>query len=204
VNNAIEMKNFPFRERHLSNPIRLITTGNLVAKKNHEFLVRVVDHLQKSGVDCELEILGFGMKEEAINLLISQLRLENKIRLRGSVSNVIDYLLEADLYLHAAQPEPFGIAILEAMATGLPVVTLDGGGNRDFVFNGLNGYILEEKNVDSFAERILNLKNDQQLYNTLSLEARKTALQFDMASYSSKILLLYEGALDSIRKKNPD
>ncbi|MCY7410501.1 MAG: glycosyltransferase family 4 protein [Chitinophagales bacterium] len=191
--NAIELEKFPYQEqKKISFPIKLITTGNLVAKKNHDFMIRVVKHLIDAGINCELEILGYGVKENELRDLTSFLGIENKIQFRGSVGNVADYLSNAHIYLHAAIPEPFGLAILEAMATGLPPVTIDGGGNRDFIEDGKNGFIIPEKNIMVFAERIISLINDQELYSTISKEARATAIKFDFESYVQKVNEFYK------------
>lgn len=193
VLNAIELDKFNYHERkQISFPIKLITTGNLVAKKNHDFMIRVVKHLIDAGINCELEILGYGVKENELRNLTSSLLIENKIHFRGSVGNVSDYLLNAHIYLHAAIPEPFGLAILEAMATGLPPVTIDGGGNRDFIEDGKNGFIIPEKNILLFAERIISLINDQELYSSISKESRATAFKFDFESYVQKVNEFYK------------
>ncbi len=192
--NAIEVLKFPFHERkQISFPIKLITTGNLVAKKNHDFMIRVVKHLIDAGINCELEILGYGVKENELLALALSLGIENKIHLRGSVGNVADYLSIAHIYLHAAIPEPFGLAILEAMATGLPPVTIDGGGNRDFIEDGKNGFIIPEKDIMVLAERIISLINDNELYSSVSKEARATAIKFDFESYVQKVNEFYKG-----------
>jgi glycosyltransferase involved in cell wall biosynthesis len=190
--NAIELEKFSFRKRRqLSLSIKLITTGNLVAKKNHTFLIQVLKYLNDKGINCDLEILGYGVLENDLRKLVSLLQLENKIHFRGSVGNVAEYLVNADIYLHAAIPEPFGLAILEAMATGLPCVTIDGGGNRDFIEDGKNGFIVSGLNVQLFAERISLLASNHQLYENISNNARTSSLQFDFPSFSNSILNYY-------------
>jgi glycosyltransferase involved in cell wall biosynthesis len=75
----------------------------------------------------------------------------------GNVNNVEQYLWDADIYVHTATYEPLGLVLLEAMAAGLTVVTLDGGGNRDLMIDGKNGYLLYDENQNLFVDKILNL-----------------------------------------------
>ena len=77
------------------------------------------------------------------------------------------------------------------MATGLPAVTLDGGGNRDFIVDGENGFILSEKNVQLFSQKIISLLNDGERYSAMSRRARETAERFDFDSYTENILKIY-------------
>ena len=80
------------------------------------------------------------------------------------------------------------MVLLEAMAAGLPIVTLDGGGNRDLMINGENGYLIEEQNPKKFSKRILQLYQNKEIsnYNV------KFAGQFDIQSYCSKLLKIYK------------
>jgi spore coat protein SA len=97
-------------------------------------------------------------------------------------------LWKSDIYVHTATYEPLGLVLLEAMAAGLPVVTLDGGGNRDLIENGKNGFIINNQNPKHFAEKILEVKDNEEMkkYNV------KFAQKFDIDHYTHKQLELYQ------------
>ena len=84
--------------------------------------------------------------------------LESRIQFKGTVDNVQDYLNDSDIYVHSAIHESFGLVLLEAMAARLPVISIDGKGNRDVVLNGKNGYLINDQNVEEFGEKTLVLK----------------------------------------------
>jgi spore coat protein SA len=77
------------------------------------------------------------------------------------------------------------------MAAGLPVISLDGGGNRDLIEEGKNGYMIFEENPTSFLEKILLLRDHPQEYQRMSQYAQNFAARFDIKSYVSKLLALY-------------
>ena len=83
------------------------------------------------------------------------------------MKNVEDYLKNANLYVHPANYEPLGLVIIEAMASGLPVISFDGNGNRDLMIHGENGYIFQEENAKLFAEKIIDLMNDSEKYEQI-------------------------------------
>ena len=97
------------------------------------------------------------------------------------------YLWNSDIYLHTATYEPLGLVLLEAMAAGLPVVTLDGGGNRDLIRNGENGYIIKQQNSQLFTDLMLEVYKNQ----TISVFNIEYANKYDIESYCDKLLNIY-------------
>lgn len=204
LHNAIDLASFPFQQRKkMSVPVQLVSVGNLVKRKNHAFLIKVVERLLQRGTTCSLAILGYGELEQQLRNIINAAGLKDRIHLAGSVGNVADYLSRADIYIHAAQPEPFGIAILEAMASGLPVVALESGGTKDIIHDGINGFLIHDSDVNKFCERIEMLVRDITRYQAMSEEAGTEARIFDMATYSIKTIQIYEKALTQRRTAQP-
>ena len=105
------------------------------------------------------------------------------------------YLKLADLAIVPSMwDEAFGLTVLEAMAAGLPVVTLDGRGNRDLIVQGKNGYMVYEQDAKQFADRILEIWNDKQKYQEMSVFAQEFAKQYDIKPYVDNLLELYNGS----------
>ena len=77
------------------------------------------------------------------------------------------------------------------MASGLPVVTLDGKGNRDLIEQGKNGYMIYDQDPELFADRIIEIWNDKIKYREMSEFAQKFAKQYDMKNYVEQLLDLY-------------
>ncbi|MES2620763.1 MAG: glycosyltransferase [Bacteroidota bacterium] len=196
LNNAIDFERFNavYQKRELGS-LRMINVGSFVAKKNQQFLVEVVNALVEKNVDVKLTMLGDGPLLEDVKQKIKELGLQKFIECKGNVENVEQYLKEANLYVHSATYEPFGLVLLEAMATGLPVVSLDGRGNRDIMKDGENGFVLKEQDTAAFAEKIELAYKNRELYNTLSSGALQTAKTYNISDYVKKLIVLYQSSL---------
>ncbi len=206
LSNAIDFELFrkPLDWRPASDEkvLRLVNTGSLVDKKNQAFLIEVAAILRSKKVTFKIDLLGDGPNRSKLEDLIRMLSLGDHVILHGNVDNVEQFLWEADLYLHSATYEPFGLVLIEAMAAGLPVVCLDGKGNRDIMKEGKNGYMLSEQDPVAFAGRIIELKEDNDLYKSISEYAVKDAEHFDIKSYVDRLLKLYRSGLQQLNGSN--
>ena len=99
-----------------------------------------------------------------------------------------EYLWQSDVYVHTATYEPLGLVLLEAMASGIPVISLDGGGNRDLIINGKNGFLIENQNPKEFANRILEVYQNKEI-SDFNVELAK---QFDIKTYCDELLEIYQ------------
>ena len=117
--------------------------------------------------------------------------MKQHVKTLGKIKNVEKYLLESDIYLHSALIEPFGLVFIEAMAAGLPIVCLNGGGNKDFIINNFNGYILDNPNIELFTDKIIKIRNDQKLYSKLSKNGIQTSKNYGMEAYVDKLITFY-------------
>jgi glycosyltransferase involved in cell wall biosynthesis len=160
--------------------LRILNVGSFQHKKNQNFIIDIALALKQKLNTFEIHLLGQGELYEAVKTRIKNHQLEDHIKLHGVVYNVHDWYKVSDIYIHTAYYEPFGLVFLEAMASGLPVVCLDGKGNRDIMEDGKNGYIIDEQNADTFAEWIYNLYTDQNLYSQISIYAQTFAKRFDI------------------------
>jgi len=193
--NAIDYEKFHCdNDRQPNTKLRLVNVGSYQAKKNQRFLVEVAKKLHERHIDFELNLLGDGEKFGEVASLIKNNCLEANVMQRGNVENVAEYLWQSDIYIHSAYYEPFGLVLVEAMAAGLPVVTLDGRGNRDLIVQGKNGYMVYEQNAEHFADRILEIWNDKQKYQEMSGFTQEFARQYDIKPYVDKLLELYKSS----------
>ena len=190
LQNAINLKGF-YNVETKSSSFSIVSTGNLVPKKGHLLLVNCASELKNRGYNFKIEILGYGLMKDQLESKISELNLKNNVILAGNVSNVNDFLSRADLYVHTATYEPFGLAIIEAMASNLPVVCTDGKGNRDLIQEGINGFMVWERDPKLLADKIELLINDEEKRNEMGTNARKFSEGFGIEQYVQHLLLLY-------------
>jgi len=175
--------------------LKLVSVGNLVPKKNHTFLIEVAKILREKNVNFTIDILGFGNLFESLTNKVIAADLQQNVFFRGSVGNVPEYLANSNIYLHPATYEPFGLVLLEAMASGLPVVCLNGDGNKDIIVEGKNGFMIDPPNAEKFVEKILLLKKNSEKYSELSAYARIFADGYDIENYANKLLKIYHNKL---------
>jgi glycosyltransferase involved in cell wall biosynthesis len=178
-------------------PLRLVNVGSFVPKKNQTFLLDVLSSLTLSDVDAELVLTGDGPLRDGVTARAGEMGLSGRVSFPGSVSNVQEFLWKSHVYVHAATYEPFGLVLLEAMAAGLPVVSLNGRGNVGLVRDGFNGYMLDEADPQQFAERILRCVKDSDTWLAMSSNAREFSASFDIGAYTGRLLTLYRESLRS-------
>lgn len=191
--NAIDYRRFYAPKTYnLNHTLQLVNVGSYQDKKNQKFLIAVAQVLKNRGVDFEMKLLGAGgTNYNNITKLIVENNLQDYVFQLGNVADVETYYQQADIYVHSAYYEPLGLVLLEAMAAGLPIVTLDGKGNRDIIEPGKNGYMLYEQNAEAFADKILEIWTNQQLYRSISAYAQHYAQQYDIKEYTNKLLEIY-------------
>jgi glycosyltransferase involved in cell wall biosynthesis len=197
--NAINYKKFQNNNVKKSIKLRLINVGSFAPKKNQTFLVDILLELKNRGIQCELFLLGEGEELQKVKEKAFINGLNNEIHFLGNVNDVEEQLWKSHLYIHSAYYEPFGLVLLEAMAAGLPIVSLDGKGNRDFIENGMNGYILENEDPKLFSDIIINLIQNKELYGKIAEKGKVTAQKYDIKNYTTKLINIYK---DSMSSKN--
>ena len=175
IYNGVDIKNFSFEEKEIVEPIKLINVGTLYNVKNQQLLINSVKQLVDKGFSIKLKLVGDGKMREELTSLVNELKLECYVEFVGIVSNVKDYLNDADIYCCSSLVEGLPIAVLEAMACGLPVVTTNAGGIVDIVFNGVNGIIVNGFNIDNYVEAIEYLIKNKNIIKEYGIESRKIA-----------------------------
>tara|TARA_Y100000766_G_scaffold281004_1_gene291755 strand:- start:1130 stop:2263 length:1134 start_codon:yes stop_codon:yes gene_type:complete len=195
--NSINRDLFLSEEPKNLDALKLITIGSLVTNKGHFFLINLVSALKKmANKNIELIILGDGPLRDQILLENKSRGLDKVISLLGNVDNPEYFLKQANFYVHGSFKEAFGLVLMEAMASGLPVFTTDGYGNRDLIHNGENGFIYFERDAVKMAKDILTLYNSPGEYDRIRLNAIEFSKNFDVKDYGNKLDTLYRSLLN--------
>ncbi len=168
--------------------LKLINIGSFLKNKNQTFLIDIVKEIKNRGKKVQCIFLGDGPNLQEVKKKSITLGVEKECQFLGNVEKVEEYLWNADVYVHVSLREAFGLTLIEAMAAGLPVVTLDGGGNRDLMINGKNGFLIEKQDPKEFTDRILQVCQNKEISNFNA----EFAKQFDIESYCEKLLDLYK------------
>ena len=174
-----------------SERIRLLNVGSFQDKKNQIFVVDIARELLDRGLDFEIHLLGDGANRPAVESSVRAAGLDGRVLFHGNVHEVERWMADSHIYLHTATYEPFGLVFLEAMAAGLPCVTLDGKGNRDVIEDGRNGFLLEREDAPAFADRIVELATDRDRYRELSAYAQAFARTYDIVPATDRLVDFY-------------
>lgn len=159
---------------------RIVTfTGRIVSYKGVPGLVEIWQDVLKEHRDARLLIVGGGgidiyNCEEEMKQLVAARGLQGQVTFTGPVGNVDEYLRASDIYAFPTENEAFPLALLEAMACGLPAVATPVGGIPDVIAHEQNGLIVEPGNRQQLQAAIERLLADPPLRGSLGANARRT------------------------------
>jgi len=175
----------------------LISVGRLAPEKNWETLVRAFSKVYPKHKDLRLVLIGDGPARESLQTLATELGVSERVTFTGSVpfAEVPNYLKAADVFSFASITETQGLVTIEAMAAGLPVVSVDGSGTHDIVEPGKQG-ILVENDPDALAKGLDELLSDPHRIKRFSNGALKKAKTFDVNLLSKQVVRVYEQAIE--------
>ncbi len=154
----------------------------VVPVKNVGMMVETVNLLKEDIPDLHLVVLGKfensehpGSYTHQIKEMVTGMGLTNRIHFLAPQLDVRPVLNAMDVYLNTSLSEGLSIAIIEAMASGLPVIATDVGGNPELVENGVNGFLVPSRNPTALAERIKYLYQYPEMLNMLAKNSRERA-----------------------------
>lgn len=165
----------------------ILSINELSKRKNSEVTLRA---FAKSNVDnAVLLFCGTGKLEDRLKCLAKELQIEDSVIFAGFREDIYDILKISDLFIFPTFQEGLPVALMEAMATGLPVICSDIRGNRDLVENEKGGYLLQPTDVEGFANNIVKIINDRQLAAEFSKVNLESIKQFDTTKVNK---IMYE------------
>jgi glycosyltransferase involved in cell wall biosynthesis len=150
----------------------VISIGPLVPNKNHEFLIRVLAEAHRLGYRYRLTIVGAGPLRGRLRALAAAAGLGAHVMLPGYVPDAAALLSSHRVYVHAARLENCCVAVLEALASGTPVLVAPSGGIPEQVTDGVEGYYWPLDDPVAAAARLIRLLEDPVLYERMSRAAR--------------------------------
>jgi L-malate glycosyltransferase len=175
------------------NIIKILTVGRLSYQKAIEVLVRATSELVIQGMhDLVVLVAGEGEERMALEKLICDLRVEKYIKLIGIRNDVLGLMKASDMIVMPSRYEGLSIAMIEAMACGLPIVASDAPGLRTHINDGHNGLLFPVEDHKSLAQSIIKLVNDEKMRSRLSLGARESfEKEYDMRKNIKSLDMLF-------------
>jgi colanic acid/amylovoran biosynthesis glycosyltransferase len=175
---SIAAKKIPFRERRRSSDtIRLLSVGRLVEKKGLEFGVRAAAAFQAAnpGLRVEYRIIGDGPLRGDLTALVEQLDAAATVQLLGALpgAEVMRWMHDSDIYLLPSLMEQAGYVLLEAQASGLPVVATRVGGVPEMVREGRSALLVEAGDVRATTDALQWLLDHPDMWPRMGHEGRR-------------------------------
>lgn len=177
------------------------TVARITKEKNFDFLVNGLKELKdRIGNNFRLMVIGEGPYREEVEKLIVELDLEDNIVFLNNIDNklISNYYRASDLFLFASKSETQGIVLLEAMAAQTPVIAVRASGVVEVLENGENGFMTYE-NTSTWAAKIEEVLNDDNLKKSLEENSYKTALRYMSSNVAKMAEVFYKNAIH--RKK---
>ncbi|RME24207.1 MAG: glycosyltransferase family 1 protein [Candidatus Zixiibacteriota bacterium] len=152
-------RRFELRERFgfTLDHVVAVTSGRFVEQKGHRYLLDAVPYIVAEHPEIRFLLLGDGPLRESLEAQIARLDISEYVALAGMLDSVDEVLAGADLMIHPSVEEPFGIAILEGMRAGLPVVASDVGGIPEVVCTDTSALLVPPREPKELARAVKHL-----------------------------------------------
>jgi len=161
-------------------PSRLITVGRLCTRKGQRDLLEAFTKLHEEAPETKLDIVGAGPQRDALEAQARERGLQDVVRFYGFVGEQekIRLMNQADLFVFASRQEGFGLAVLEAMAAGLPVIARQLPVYKEFFENGVHGKLISEPFYEQFTTETLDLLNNRARISKIRTRNKSTASEY--------------------------
>lgn len=176
------------RKNYAPNDEFIIThISNFRKVKRVEDVVSVFEGIRKK-VPAKLLLVGDGPERHHIEKLCRDKAICGDVIMLGKLKQTAEVLSISDLFLLTSETESFGLAALESLAAGVPVISTDQGGIPEVNIHEETGFLSRVGDVEDMTRNSLRLLLDEQLFSTFKINAKKRAASFDL----DRILPLYE------------
>ncbi len=200
---CMEQYKFPPNEElklaHAPNGERILThISNFRPVKRVEDVVRVFAEVRKK-IPSKLLLVGDGPERHRIEVLCRELRTCEDVIILGKLKNPTEVLGISDLFLLPSESESFGLAALEAMAAGVPVISSNAGGLPEVNRHGVSGMMSDVGDLEDLTKNTLYILQSEEKLQKFKQQALERAYEFDLP----KILPMYEALYEKVLSEKP-
>jgi len=195
---GILLSQFPFRNRppREEAPIRILCVATLYPVKNHAGLLRACGVLAGMGVDFRLDLVGGDPleMEQGLRTLAREEGISDRVIFHGMVDHtrILEYYDDADIFILASRVEGIPVALMEAMARGVPVVAPRITGVPELVLDGVTGLLVDPEDQEGIAAALERLASDGELRRQLAWKARRhVEVEFDMERNANRLAHIF-------------
>jgi len=177
-------------------PDAVLLFGRIAAEKNWDLAIDVFAAVAERR-HAELVVVGDGPDRSALDAELRKRNLSARSHIMGELHGeaLVEAINACEVYLITSKSETQSMTLLQASASGLPVVAIRAGGLPEYVIDRKTGFVIDENDRERFVERIVSLLDDRGFARQLGLKGREFAMQFAPQAIASRHLAVYADAL---------
>ncbi len=201
ISNGVYADKFsPSDAKRSLDPVRLLTVCRLISRKRIDILIEAAAKLKKDGVNVRLSIAGEGNLADGLKGIAESCGVENEVKFLGRVSteDMPGVYRDNDIFVMSSAHEGMSNAMLEAIASGLAIVTTRCEGVEELIKN--NGIVVETADAEAISKAVAEIVNDPQRYSEFSSAACERAELFTWGNMAQEYLKCYKETIE--RKSN--
>ena len=199
IYNSIDIERFKPSSRNNklnNNNFTVGFLGRLHKQKDLPTLLKVAELVYKENRRIKFLIGGQGPEKEKLLKIANNLNLMHTVTFIDYVSDVVNFFTKIDIFVLSSIIEGHPLALLEAMASGLPCVATDAGGISETIINGESGFVVEKSNPLQLAKRIIEIANNTQLQQKMGRKGREIVEEkFNSIIFAQKHHCLYKSLI---------
>jgi glycosyltransferase involved in cell wall biosynthesis len=175
----------------------LVYMGRVSYEKSIDDVIRMLAAVLRVKPDTTLVVIGDGPERNPLQRLASTLGVSDRVIFTGCLlgTKLVEALQASDIFVLASRSENMPLAVLEAMAAGLPVVSVASLGMKEIVRDGENGFLLLPDRLDDMAGRVIDLIEDAPKRERLARASRELARQYSDLASAQRLEGIYAGAI---------
>ncbi|PEP27519.1 glycosyltransferase [Bacillus wiedmannii] len=177
IYNGVDIEKFLFQQKKTDSIYKIGILARLSKEKNHQLFVKIANVLKKRD-DFLFYIAGDGPEKESIMKEIEKYGLQQSVKMLGNISEPHRFIGNMNALLLLSFREVFPMVVIEAMATGTPIVSIDVGGINEAVIDGESGILVSEYCELRFASELEELQGNEEKVNRIRLKAREKAERY--------------------------
>ncbi len=200
IYNGIDTNKFYPTEKNNSKKEFIVTPGasRITDRKGLQYLIKAIAELVSQYPQIKLKIMGEGNARKYLEEQVAQLNIATQVKFLGRIprDKTAKYYQEASVFVLPSLNEGMSNAMLEALASGLPIIATDTGGTQELVEDKKNGYIIKMKNSQDIVQKIERLINSSKLREKMGQISRQKALNMSWSKIARQYIALYKQEQD--------
>jgi glycosyltransferase EpsD len=178
------------------NDFILVYAAEFSKRKNQEWLINVLPEIKKQIPNIHLLLPGCGETQKYCENLVKLLNLQNNVTFLGFRKDIDEIIKLSDVGVSSSKNEGLGLHLVEYMACGKPIIATNLQGHKDLIKENFNGHLVDIDDRTKIIVPLVNLYNNRELYNKMSINALEYAKLFSLETSMSQLASIYNNYIN--------